>query len=304
MKQGKHQSYFEYLLVSIVLGGLAALPRRIRLLIGEIFGSVSFLLAKRLRRTARRNLQLAMPEFPEDKHDKIIRGVFRNFGRLLAEFSYFPKFNRENIEQAVVYSGLENYLAAINRGRGVLFLTAHLGAWELSSFAHAVYGYPHNILVRKIDNPYIEELVNRYRTYRGNNPIDKNNSTRAILSALRRGEAVGILVDLNTVRNQGIFCDFFGIPACSTPGLATFALRTGAAVVPGFIIWDEQLRKHRLHFEPEVEIINTGNMKEDIFINTSRFNHVVEDFVKRYPDQWLWVHRRWKTRPEGEPGLY
>jgi Kdo2-lipid IVA lauroyltransferase/acyltransferase len=304
MQNGKIRNYLEYIFVRSALTGLAALPRGVRLRTGETLGLLACSLAGRLNRTARRNLQLALPDLSEPEQDAIIRGVFRNFGRLLAEFSYFPKFTRENIEEAVIYSGLENYQAAMKHGRGVLFLTAHLGAWELSSFAHAVYGYPHNILIRKIDNPYVEEMVNRYRTSRGNITIDKNNSARAILSALRKGEAVGILVDLNTVRNQGVFCDFFGIPACSTPGLATLALRTGAAVVPGFLLWDEQTRKHRLHFEPEVEIVNTGNMKEDIYLNTSRFNQIVEEFVRRHPDQWLWVHRRWKTRPEGEPGLY
>jgi Kdo2-lipid IVA lauroyltransferase/acyltransferase len=304
MNQGKFRIYIEYILVFSILKGLAALPRAARLRLAGLFSHIAYLIAGKLNRTARRNLELALPQLSPEEHEDIIRGVFRNFGRLLAEFSYFPKFSRENIEKVVDYSGLDHYLSAIRRGRGVLFLTAHLGAWELSSFAHAVYGYPHNILVRKIDNPLIERLVNSYRTSRGNRTIDKNNSARSILSALRNGEAVGILVDLNTVRNQGVFCDFFGIPACSTPGLATLALRTGASVVPGFLIWDERTGKHRLHFEPEVEIVNTGNLKEDIVTNTARFNQIVEEFVRRYPDQWLWVHRRWKTRPEGEPGLY
>jgi KDO2-lipid IV(A) lauroyltransferase len=158
--------------------------------------------------------------------------------------------------------------------------------------------------VRQIDNPYIDSLVDYYRGCRGNKAIDKNNSVRAILAALKRGEAVGILIDLNTVRNQGVFCDFFGIPACSTTGLATLALRTKAAVVPGFLIWDEKLGKHKLHFEPEVEITSTGDQKEDIYQNTVKFNKVIENIVRLYPDQWMWVHRRWKTRPEGEKDIY
>ncbi|MEW6735294.1 MAG: lysophospholipid acyltransferase family protein [Acidobacteriota bacterium] len=298
------RSYFEYICVRLLLVGLASLPRPLRLRVTELLSYIAYRLAARLRRTARRNLTLVMPELSMEEREEIIRGVFCNFGRLLAEFSYFPKYNRGNIEKAVVYDGLENFLAAYQRGRGVLFLTGHFGAWELSAFAHAVYGYPHNFLVRKIDNPLIERLVDRYRTCQGNRTIDKNNSTRTILSALRNGEAVGILIDLNTVRNQGIFCDFFGIPACSTTGLATFALRTGAAVVPVFIIWDEQQRKHRLHFQPALELISTGNQREDIYQNTLFFNQVLEDIIRRYPDQWLWVHRRWKTRPEGEPALY
>jgi KDO2-lipid IV(A) lauroyltransferase len=283
---------------------LGWLPRQIRLQLAYSAGNLGYHLARRLRRVAQRNLTLALPELSPAAQDQIIRGVFRNFGRLLAEFSGFPYLNRQNIESIVLYQGLEHYLAAIARGRGVLFLTGHLGAWELSSFAHAVYGYPHNILVRKIDNPHIDQLVAQYRTSSGNQPIDKNNSVKAILQALRRGEAVGILIDLNTVRNQGVFCDFFGIPACSTTGLATLALRTGATVLPGFLVWDEQLGKHRLCFEPPVPLIRTGDQHQDICQNTAQFNQIVEKFVRRYPDQWLWVHRRWKTRPEGETSLY
>ncbi len=304
MKPSKARSYLEYILIRSLLGGLAVLPRPIRLKVAYFFGYLGYLLASKLRRTAKRNLEMALPNLSNPEQENIIQGVFRNFGRLLAEFSYFPKLTRESIENIVVYEGLEHYLSAINKGRGVLFLTGHIGAWELSSFAHAVYGYPHNILVRQIDNPYIDKLVDYYRGCRGNKAIDKNNSVRAILSALKRGEAVGILIDLNTVRNQGIFCDFFGIPACSTTGLATLALRTKAAVVPGFLLWDEKLGKHKLHFEPEVELIITGDQKEDILQNTAQFNKVVEKIIRLYPDQWMWVHRRWKTRPEGEKGLY
>ncbi|MBI4852181.1 MAG: lysophospholipid acyltransferase family protein [Acidobacteria bacterium] len=304
MKSRNAQSYLEYVLVSTILRALAILPRPIRLKIAYFFGYLGYLLAKRLRLTARKNLEMALPNLSSQEHEKIIKGVFRNFGRLLAEFSYFPKFTCSEIEKIVVYEGLEHYLNAINKGRGVLFLTGHVGAWELSSFAHASYGYPHNILVRQIDNPYIDRLVDYYRSCKGNKAIDKNNSVKAILSALKRGEAVGILIDLNTVRNQGVFCDFFGIPACSTTGLATLALRTRAAVVPGFLLWDEALGKHKLHFEPEVELIITGDQKEDIYQNTAQFNKVVEKIVKLYPDQWMWVHRRWKTRPEGESGFY
>jgi Kdo2-lipid IVA lauroyltransferase/acyltransferase len=304
MKPSNWRNHLEYWLVRVLLSFLGGLPRQLRLPLAYSAGSLGYHLAGRLRRVAQHNLQLALPDLSTTEHDRIIRGVFRNFGRLLAEFSGFPYLNRQNIESIVVYDGLEHYLAAIARGQGVLFLTGHLGAWELSSFAHAIYGYPHHILVRKIDNPYIDELVAQYRTASGNQPIDKNNSVKAILQALRRGEAVGILIDLNTVRNQGVFCDFFGIPACSTTGLATLALRTDATVLPGFLVWDEQLKKHRLCFEPPVKLIRTGDQHQDIYQNTAQFNQIVEKFVRRHPDQWLWVHRRWKTRPEGDPSLY
>lgn len=304
MKQSSIRNYSEYLALKLLLKLLSILPRPIAYAVGKYLARFAYLLTSRLRDTAQRNLKLAMPELSASEQQRIVKGVFDNFGRLLVEFSRFPKYTREQMAKVVEYDGLENYFDAMAKGRGVLFLTGHLGAWELSAFAHSINGHPHNILVRRIDNPFIERLVDRYRTLHGNRTIDKNNASRMILSALRRGEAVGILIDLNTVRNLGVFCDFFGIQACCTPGLATLALRTGAAVLPSFITWDGQRQIHTIHFGKALEIVNTGNLKEDILTNTARFHKVVEEYVRRYPEQWLWVHKRWKTRPEGEAELY
>ncbi|MCS6886415.1 MAG: lysophospholipid acyltransferase family protein [Acidobacteriota bacterium] len=300
----KLRCYSEYLLVKMVLLLLGSLPRKLSYAIAAVIARICYLTAHRLRLIALRNLEIAMPQLDENERQRMVKKVFDNFARLLAEFSYFPRYTRQEISKVVEYEGLDNYLKALSSGRGVLMLTAHLGAWELSSFAHSLNGYPHNILIRKIDNPYIDQLVEKYRTLHGNRTIDKNNASRAVLSALRKGEAVGILIDLNTVRNMGIFCDFFGLKACSTPGLATLALRTNAVVLPSFTFWDEQRQVHIIHFGREVEIIRTGDLKEDIRLNTERFQKIVEEYVRRHPDQWLWVHRRWKTRPEGEAELY
>jgi len=127
---------------------------------------------------------------------------------------------------------------------------------------------------------------------------------RGLLAATKAGETVGILMDTNMTPPQGVFVDFFGIPACTASGLARIALRTDAAVVPGFTIWDEALGKYRLRFDPAIELTRTGDLEADIIANTQKFTKVIEDYVRKYPDQWLWVHRRWKTRPEGEAPLY
>jgi len=227
-----------------------------------------------------------------------------NLGRLLGEFSQFPKITRQNIANLVEYDGLENYTSASERGRGVLMLTGHVGAWELCAFAQGVYGHPLSFLVRRLDNPLLDRMVSRYRELSSNRTIDKNRAVKPVLETLRRGEDVGLLIDANTMLDQGVFCDFFGVPACSTTGLAVFALRADAPVVPGFLIWDERLKKHRLRFEPEIPLIRTGDFKEEVMLNTSRFTKVIEEYARRYPDQWLWVHKRWHTRPAGEPDLY
>jgi Kdo2-lipid IVA lauroyltransferase/acyltransferase len=150
----------------------------------------------------------------------------------------------------------------------------------------------------------VEKLISKYRTLSGNIPIGRRSAAREILNALRHNEAVGILFDQNTTRSEGVFAEFFGVPAATTPSIALFALRTGAAVVPGFLIWDETLGKHRLRLDPPVELIDTGDLDHDVLENTRAFNRILEGYIRKYPDQWLWIHRRWKTRPEGEASLY
>jgi len=251
-----------------------------------------------------RNLTLAFPEKTEAERASILRGEFASLGRQLAEVCRFPRYTQENIEEVVVYDGFENFEQARSRGKGVLFLTAHFGGWELSAFAHSLHGNPMNVVARALDNKYLDRLIQQNRTRHGNRIVEKDDFVRGLLGAMKAGESVGILMDTNMTPPQGIFVDFFGIPACTASGLARIALRTGAAVVPGFTIWDEALKKYRLRFEPAVELVRTGDLEADIHANTQKFTGIIEDFVRRYPDQWLWVHRRWKTRPPGQPPLY
>ena len=273
-------------------------------MLGRVFSEIAFLLSRRLRGVAEKNLSLALPDLTPSQRRMITKGVFLNLGRLLAEFAQFPKLNRKNIEQVVVYDGYENFAESERRGKGTLYLTAHFGCWELSPFAHAVYGHPLKFVVRPIDNPFIDRVINSFRTLSGNQIIEKKEALREIVKALRKNEAVGILIDQNVTSESGVFVPFFNTLACTTTSIATIALRTGATVLPGVLIWDDKLRKHRLHFEPPVVLIETGDLQVDIEVNTKLFNQVLEGLVRKYPDQWLWVHRRWKTRPPGENGVY
>ncbi len=204
----------------------------------------------------------------------------------------------------MILDGHENFLAGQQRGRGVLYLTGHIGAWELSSFAHALYGFPLHYMARPLDNARVDALVNHYRCLSGNQPIFKNESARALLKILKESGTVGILADQNTMPEEGAFVDFFGKPACTTTGIARVALHTDAAVVPGYAIWDDSIAKYRLRFEPAVELVRTGDSERDIFVNTQRFAKVIEEIIRKHPEQWVWVHARWKTRPKGEPALY
>jgi KDO2-lipid IV(A) lauroyltransferase len=250
------------------------------------------------------NLHLAFPEWSEERRAGIIRGMVRQIGWMAGEFSQFPRYTAKNIGRVVVIDGAENFDAAKARGKGVLFLTGHMSAWELSSFAHALYGHPLYFLVRPISNVRVDKLINDYRCLCGNRPIDKNKSARAILKVLGDGGTVGILADHNTSLEEGVFADFFGIPASTTSGLARLALRTDAAVLPGFIHWDAARAQYVLRFEPAVALSRTDDEEADVRENTQRFTAEIEKYVRAYPDQWLWAHKRWKTRPPGERPIY
>jgi KDO2-lipid IV(A) lauroyltransferase len=251
-----------------------------------------------------RNLAMVFPEKSETERRRIVRAEFTSLGRQLAEVCQFPRYTPENVEQVVIYDGLENFLAAQACGKGVLFLTAHFGGWELSAFTHSLHGYWMHVVMRPMDNPYLDRMLQSIRMRHGNKVVSKDDFVRGLLAAMRASEVVGILMDTNMTPPQGIFVDFFGIPACTASGLARIALKTDAAVVPTFTIWDEKLGKYRLRFDPALTLIRTGSLEPDIAANTQMFTKVIEDYVRKYPEQWLWVHRRWKTRPEGQPPLY
>ena len=294
----------EYALAWVIIKILGGLPRSLSRAAAIALSCTIYLIHVRLRHVGMRNLKLAFPEKTRRERARILRGVFTSLGRQLAEVCLFPTYTLENVGKVVVYDGFENFERALARGKGVLFLTAHLGGWELSAFTHSLYGHPLHIVMRPLDNVYLDSLMRRYRTMHGNSTVDKDDFVRGLLSAMKAGETVGILMDTNMTPPQGVFTDFFGIPACTASGLARIALRTDAAVVPGFTVWDPGLRKYRLRFDPALKLIRTGNDDADVVANTALFTKVIEEYVRKYPDQWLWVHRRWKTRPAGEAALY
>ena len=296
--------WLEFLPVWLLAQTLRWLPRPASHALGMGIGKLAYWLHPRLRQVGMRNLALAFPEKSIAERRGILRGVYRSLGRLLAEVAKFPDYTLENVHRFAVHDGLENYLAARDRGKGVLFMTAHLGGWEIGSFVQSLYGYWLNIVARKLDNPLLERWVRRRRELHGNRMHDKDEYARGLLVAMKRGETVGVLMDTNMTPPQGAFVNFFGIPACTALGVARVAMHTGAAVVPAFTLWDEELGKYRLHIEPAIPTVSTGDDEADAIANTQNYTAALERAVRANPDQWLWVHRRWKTRPEGEPGLY
>ena len=160
-----------------------------------------------------RNLAIAFPEKSLRERRRVLQGVYSGLGRQLAEFCRFLTYTKENVSRIAIYDGFENYEAARRRGKGVLLLTGHFGGWEVGSYAHSVYGNPNKIIVRDLDNPYVNGLVQRYRTLYGNETFDKQEFARGLLSSMRAGETVGILMDTNMTPPQGVFVDFFGLAA-------------------------------------------------------------------------------------------
>ncbi|MEO8100720.1 MAG: lysophospholipid acyltransferase family protein [Acidobacteriota bacterium] len=278
-----------YLLVRAVLATIAVFPSS-----ANSFAKLIDVLVPRYRRVARRNLELAGYSNPEP----IVDGVFRSIGRLMRSFALLPRINSKNVHEWIEYEGLENFTVPLARGKGVLVATAHLGNWELSAFTHAIMTGPMHIVVRPLDNPRIDAFVEQRRGLSGNPVITKKDAARGIFRALQSGAAVGILLDQNSTPEEGIFVDFFGRKACANAAFVKFAQRTGAAVVPGFALWDEDKRRYILRFYPEIPM--TG----EVAIDTQAVHGQLESVIREFPDQWLWIHRRWKTRPAGEQPLY
>ena len=294
----------QYWLVVGIARFLGWLPRPVARWLSELLVACVYHLHGRLRRVGLRNLELAMPELSLPDKEKILRGVYRHLGWQLVEFCRMPRYTPENLRGWARTEGLENYLAAQARGKGVMIITGHLGAWELSSFYHSLMGYPMSMIIRRLDNRKLDSFVNNIRCLHGNQVIHKDDFGRGLITAMREGRTVGILMDTNMTPPQGGFVDFFGVEACTGTGLAHIARKTGAAVLPGFMLWEPAEKKYVLHFGQEVQIPHTDDVAADILEGTQRCTHAIEQWIRRAPDQWLWIHRRWKTRPQGEPSLY
>jgi KDO2-lipid IV(A) lauroyltransferase len=285
----------EYALALAVLKSLEWAPIGMARRMAEFYARLLDMALPRLRGVARRNLAMAMPGADAEG---ITDGVFRSIARLLVTFAKLPSIRKENLDRSIRCEGMEHVDAALAAGRGILFATAHLGNWELSAFAFSLLARPMHVVARPLDNPLIDGLVERRRTLSGNHLIFKKDYARAILKALAGNQAVGVLIDQNAMPAEGVFVDFFGVPACAGTGFAKIAAHSGAAVIPGFALWSEKERRFVLRFYPRVEM--SGDAARDTAVLQAR----LEAVIREYPDQWLWIHRRWKTRPAGASSVY
>lgn len=307
-KKSNFQVWLEYALARSVFGFLGMLPRSVAVFLGIAISGLGFRLLGGLRRTALKNLEIAFPEKSEAERLTIARGTFENLGRVLGEASQLPKSSVEDIAAITEFKfddEINDLYQRVNEDKqGVLIVTAHMGNWELFVLAFAALHEPISYLARPIDNARIEEMVTAFRTRFGNRPINKAGSAMTAIAHLREGGILGILADVNAHPKEGVFVPFFGVDACTPSGPAMIALRSGAVILPAVCVWDKDERKFRFVRGRLISPADTGDRKADIITTTAEYTAELENIIRQYPGQWMWIHKRWKTRPKGEPELY
>jgi KDO2-lipid IV(A) lauroyltransferase len=303
----KLNTYLVYAFARLAIQFFRIVPRSLGVRLIRFLATCTYFLDFRHRHIARVNLRIAFPEMPAFERNRIARASFQNAAMNLLEISKLSAMTQTNIASLVQYDpelGLQNYRAALAKGKGILYLTGHFSSWELLPAAHALHGYPLSFITRPLDNAPLERYLLKIRESKGNEVINKKNSVRPVLRNLKAGATAGILMDQNTSLQEGTFIDFFGIPAATTTSVALFALRTGAPVLPGYLT-PMRGGRYSIKFLPPIDVVRTGNMNQDLASNTRRFNEVLERIVREQPESWLWGHKRWKYQPpENPPDLY
>lgn len=298
--RGGIAAYLEYLLVAGLARGMVYLPSSMAYSIGEGLGATLYRLDHKHRSIAQDNLRRAFHgELSSREVAELTRSTFVNLGRTVVETCRMLKIDRDNFRQFIRIEGYEHFEAAKRRGKGIIYITAHLGSWELLPLASALMGEPLSIVTRPLDNPYLDRAVTRMRTAWGTRVLPKKRVMSTLVHTLLRGESIGILMDQNITWKEGVFVDFFGMPACTALAPALLAMRTDASVLPAAIVRHGRDR-HTVLVEQAVPLIRTGHLKADVVANTASFTKAIEGLVRKAPSQWLWVHRRWKTQPHAD----
>ncbi|MDO8446298.1 MAG: lysophospholipid acyltransferase family protein [Deltaproteobacteria bacterium] len=270
------------------------LPLKSSVQAGRRLGRLLFSIDRRHRKVAIDNLSIILDLDPVEA-EGIARTVFENIGMTFAEFIKIPTLGKSFFDNNVEVDGFENYLRAKGAGKGVLMLGAHLGSWELLPACHLIkMGEAASVVYKRTKNPYVSRFIDSIRRSYGLKTIPHRNSVREIMAALRRGEGVGILLDQHAGLKEAIVVDFIGRPAATNYGLALIALKTGAPVVPMFFVREGDER-YRFIYEEPIHLQKSGDSERDIREATIRFNSVIEKYVRKYPEQWFWVHIRWKA---------
>lgn len=299
---GGAQARLEYTAIAALRAVVSRIPIERAVRVGAAAGAFAMALDRFNRPVAMRNLEIAFPAAARPARQAVLREMYRNWGRMAAEWAHFGELDRSNIGRFVVYDGEQHWRQALKRGRGVLVLTAHFGNFELLSLAHSIYGTPIAIVHRPLRNPLLDDDVIAARVRFGNRILPRRGAGREILRALRDNWMVAVPIDLDV--RKGVFVDFFSLKASTTDALARLALASRAPVVAAFMVRQGRGPHHAISVTPEVELVRTRDREESVRVNTQRFTAIVEQMVRRSPGHWNWIHRRWKTRPPGEQRFY
>ena len=300
------QNRLEYLAVRGVVGFLAALPLALAFRVGEAVMLLVYWIAVPIRRVGLTNLGIAFPDRPLAERKRILRASVLNLGRMVAELAHLPQLSDEQLRDMVRFEDETWWREAIGweRPTGVLILSGHFGNWELLVYAQGRRGYPVRMVHRPMRNPLIDRWLNAFRARAGTRLVRKHHAAAEVLRALREKQLLVIPFDQNSTRSLGVFVDFFGVPASTNAGIARIGLRADAPIVPVFIVRQGSSAHHLVHILPIIFPEHTGDPKADVLRTTEQLSAIFEDMVRRHPEQWLWVHKRWKTRPDGEPKIY
>ncbi len=295
-----------FYLMAGTLHALSLVPDFLLYPLGVLGGLLGYYLDRRHVRIGMTNLAVAFPERSERERRRILRASYVNFGRGAAEYVRLGGFFYRRLKKRVRYERFWYWdeIRAKYPGRGVLILTAHFGNFELLPAAHAMNGYQISLVHHTQRFLAGDALLNFVRRRTGVDAIRKHSAARAVLRQLRNGDLVGIPFDQNAKRSEAVFVPFFGEPAATASGLARLTVLSGAPVVPVFIVREPGGRRHRIEIQEEIPLAQTGDAPADLVENTRRFVKAVEDMARRYPEQFLWTHRRYRTRPRGTPKIY
>ena len=280
-------------IIHTLLAVLGLIPRTWSSKIAAQLGRIWFALDRSHRHVALNNMKVAFgDEKTESERNQLAREVFKNIARIPFEVAWYIRLNDKEYSSIFEIKGLSHLKKVQKRGKGALLLTAHTGNWELLLFVTRYIGHPVNIIYKPVKSQIADDFIYQLRTRFGAQMIPKKRSMRRILHSLQRNECIGILFDQDPGRANGIFADFFGRPTCTNKALAFLALKTGAPVIPVFIARREM--KFIVEFGEEIPLFKSSDLDHDIIINTLAYNKSIETFIRKYPDQWFWVHRRWK----------
>jgi KDO2-lipid IV(A) lauroyltransferase len=270
------------------------IPLSLRRILAFFIARLAYYISLKHRLITIHNLMRSFPDRPLKEIIRLAKESYISAALVVVDFLDIPYLNKNNLHQWISIEGLDNYTEACKKGKGVLIFSAHFGNWEIGNAALAIMTQPFIFVYRVFDSPFLERIITDVRASYGNISLSKENAMRPMIRLLKNGATINLLIDQNVTWYEGVFVDFFGRKACTTPGLALLALHTKAQVLP---VFTRRLPdgKYLLKIGKKVEIVSSGNRDTDVLINTQNFTKIIEEKIRQYPEQWFWIHQRWKT---------